>query len=180
MTNTTNRLPRTNVAPEGTPTSKLGFPVTTCTRCGGTGQYPSAAYRGVCLKCSGTGSVDYNQSSRRQRLAYEAAVAEAQAATPEDIAVGDTIMAPYGMAGRKWAKVTAVEISEPRHCGSCLIGTNEADRRFAIQQFTISTAIGSLTFQVYDGDEAIEGSVRRWTGRMDPAPFLAKINYNAR
>lgn len=26
-----------------------------CTRCGGTGQYPSACYNGLCLGCSGTG-----------------------------------------------------------------------------------------------------------------------------
>ena len=95
-TRTRTRKPFSNVRPEGTPTNKLGFPLARCTRCGGTGRYPSSAYRGICLGCSGTGRVDFSRSSRRQRLAYEAHVVETQTTNLYDLEVGDTVWTPTG------------------------------------------------------------------------------------
>ena len=141
--------------PEGTPKTRTGFPLSTCSRCGGTGQYPSAAWQGKCLGCSGTGYVDFNRSSRRQRIAYLEAVRASQATPVTEITIGDVVLLPYGIASEKWQTVESIDADELNP--------------------------GRLVFRsgAMSCSYPVDATVRR-SAALDPAPFLAKINYNAR
>ena len=141
--------------PEGTPKTRTGFPLSTCSRCGGTGQYPSAAWQGKCLGCSGTGYVDFNRSSRRQRIAYLEAVTAAQTTPVTEVAVGDVVLLPYGMMSDKWFAVESIE-----------------DDKLNPGRIVLRASTTSCSYST-------DATVRR-SASVDPAPFLAKINYNAR
>lgn len=177
MTTTTARKPKSNEAPEGTRFTKAGFPVTLCTRCGGSGRYPSACYNGVCLGCSGSGVKDYNSSSRRLRVQYEAAAAAAQQTDPRELQVGDTVLVLAGFmsANHKWEKIEQIEISEPGSYGWVQVG--DTVTRF-VQQIEITTKSAVSVFRISEDGQA--QPVRRWDGRLDSTPWTSRINYNAR
>lgn len=84
---------------------RITFETDTCGRCAGSGTYPSAAWNGVCLGCSGSGK-KLTRRGRAARMAYDAVMAEMEVPAP-DIAVGDLIQVTVSMAGAKrWERVT--------------------------------------------------------------------------
>ena len=162
--------------PEGTPTTLIGFPLAPCPRCGGTGQYPSAAWKGQCLRCSGTGWADYSSSSKRQRLAYEDAVIASQTTPLPELQIGDKVLMSDGMTERRWMTITQIHVDP-----TCPDGTLLKDGRThtLTGHYTIICDHSSISYIMFDDGEPIEPTptLRRWSGRLDPAPYLAKIRY---
>lgn len=121
-TNTNTTASRPNVT----------FETTTCGRCGGTGTYPSAAYNGVCLGCSGH-KVVLTRAGRAAKKIYDSIV-EGMMTPAEDVKVGDRVYAPFavGMMGsaNKWMTVEA--IGEPRFSGRSKIGDEDWKDVFVI------------------------------------------------
>lgn len=167
------------------PRTKNGFPLATCPKCGGTGHYPSSAYNGVCLKCTGTGFVDFNRSSRRQRLLYEAHVTEAQTTDVRELAVGDTVLVSIGPIGAKqrWEAIENITLDADAVVGHNVVnGVTTA----LTGRLTITTPSTSSDFPLFanvvSGSTAraypLEGyTMRRRTDLIDPAPWLARIKY---
>jgi len=81
-------------------TDKMGFEITECSRCGGTGQFSYCqAYGTMCFGCSGTGVV----RTRRGTKAYNA-FHKSMNAPVSDIKVGDMIF-----ESKRWRKLISVE-----------------------------------------------------------------------
>lgn len=86
---------------------KITFEKETCTRCGGTGRYPSACYNGVCLGCTGTGK----KLTRRGAAALKAynAVMDEMKKPASEVKVGDLVKITLNMSGAQgWRRVDAI------------------------------------------------------------------------
>lgn len=86
-----------------TTATKIVFDTETCTRCGGTGDYPSAAWQGMCLKCKRAGVV-YTPTAKRARAAMDAWAEQNLSTTYGQLVVGDKFM-----DGRKVREVVSIE-----------------------------------------------------------------------
>lgn len=93
----------------------ITFETHTCTRCGGSGQYPSACWNGVCLGCSGAG-VRHTRAGRNARARYNEVMA-CMTHTYGDVKVGDRVKASIARVNstasfEKWLTVTAINVRE--------------------------------------------------------------------
>jgi hypothetical protein len=88
--------------------TRITFERETCMRCDGTGQYPSSAWNGVCLGCSGAG-VKFTRNGRTAYIKYHEAVAADMAVLAENVIVGSRVF-----YDRKW---WLVEANEPTKSG---------------------------------------------------------------
>jgi hypothetical protein len=100
---------------------KIVFETETCMRCGGTGQYPSPAWQGVCLGCSGRG-VRFTRAGRAARKAYDDTMS-AMNHTYGDVKVGDRVRMSISRHGSlasttKWVTVESIKV----HPNSMKIG----------------------------------------------------------
>lgn len=94
--------------PLGLTTNSHGFPVDTCSRCDGSGQYSYNQRDGSrCLKCSGFG---YTIAKRAAEAwtAFQEAKEQASRVATTDIKVGDVINNPFDT--RRFNTVTAIEV----------------------------------------------------------------------
>jgi hypothetical protein len=92
---------------------KVTFETETCMRCGGTGDYPSACWQGVCLGCSGRG-VRYTRRGRAARNAYDETMA-GMTRTYGDVKVGDRVRMSISSHGSmssttKWVVVESIKV----------------------------------------------------------------------
>jgi hypothetical protein len=92
---------------------KVTFETETCGRCGGTGQYPSACWQGVCLGCSGRG-VRLTRRGRAARNAYDETMS-AMDRTYGDVKIGDRVrmsISPHGSLASttKWVIVESIKV----------------------------------------------------------------------
>lgn len=91
------------------------FETVTCARCAGSGTYPSAAWQGVCLGCSGKG-IRFTPAGHRARLAYDEAMS-AMLRTYGDVKPGDRVKASFGRVNNyasatKWLHVDTIKVHE--------------------------------------------------------------------
>lgn len=88
--------------------NKLGFPVETCTRCGGRGFMGEYEYvdAGRCFKCTGTGR-QLTRKGAKAFAAYTAALEAAAKRPAGDFKVGDRVR-----VGRTFGTITALTYKE--------------------------------------------------------------------
>ena len=84
----------------------------TCTRCGGTGRYPSACWNGVCLGCNGQGT-KLTPNGKRAVTKYNAFLAANYTATVADLKPGDKIF----KQGR-WVTVHDIDLDYTKYSGN--------------------------------------------------------------
>ena len=68
---------------------RITFETETCNRCGGSGQYPSAAWQGMCLGCNGTGRRMTRRGKAAKRRYDE--IIEKMCKPVTEIEVGDRV-----------------------------------------------------------------------------------------
>lgn len=82
----------------------LTYEMTTCDRCGGTGEYPSAMWQGACIKCWRKGEV-MTAAGKRAFARFSAIEAEMNV-TWGDINVGDRVL--FVSTTKTWVTVTDI------------------------------------------------------------------------
>jgi hypothetical protein len=94
-----------------TRTDRYGFPVRTCTRCGGSGHHSFNLRDGdTCWGCSGTG-LQHTPKAAKAFTAWREAVKAALRPMLQQLAVGDEIR-DYGAAkGSPFTAVVAIEVT---------------------------------------------------------------------
>ena len=78
------------ITPEEGPHLALRYDRVTCSRCGGSGEYPSSAWNGVCLGCSGSGRKLTTRGDKALQ-AFQAAKEAGMTVRADEIQVGDKI-----------------------------------------------------------------------------------------
>lgn len=138
---------------------KRGFPIQTCSRCGGSGSYSYCTmYGDRCFKCSGTGVV-HTARAARAYADWQDALRRQCRPTVADLAVGDVVRQSKGDA---WRTVTGLEQTD-RWAGKSLVDGQQ---------------VVTAWFMVVSFDD---GSTDTWSGcllverqgTVDKAPFLA-------
>jgi len=151
MTSTTNLPAATNA---------LGFPLVTCSRCDGTGEYSWNIKDGKrCFGCKGAGKVIAKPCVK----AWQAFVAARQAARTKlvrDLVVGDRVSGAVGLnyaSDGKWATVESITVTD-EPCGWT---GGRVDDTYRIVQWA-------------DGTEKKIGGgfLMRTDATVDPSPFV--------
>lgn len=96
-----------------TPLPTITFETQTCMRCAGSGQYPSPAWQGVCLGCSGKG-IRFTRAGRAARKRYDDIMSRMNH-TYGDVKVGDRVKMSIFAHGStrsvtKWVTVDAIKV----------------------------------------------------------------------
>lgn len=148
-----------------TKTDRYGFPITECRRCGGTGRYSFNLMDGDrCYGCSGTG-FQHTRSAAKLYAEFREAQKAVSRPMARDLQPGDRITFNF-LKGAEFRNVVEV-ITTDEVCGSSLTGTDEANRvyhYYVIVRFDDGT------------EERIGGTtLARRTGKVDPAPFVARV-----
>jgi DnaJ-class molecular chaperone len=99
--------------------ASIAYETVTCDRCAGSGTYPSAAWQGVCLKCSGKGNM-LTRNGRAAYKKYEAYLAANHTKLAIDLQPGDDIR----KMGR-WVRVHDVDTTIRNHGGHTTIGSGD-------------------------------------------------------
>lgn len=81
----------------------ITFETETCSRCGGSGQYPSPMWQGMCLGCNGTGR-KLTRAGKVAHKRFHAAMLK-MCVPMTEVEVGDKVKQP---ADAKWRTVTEV------------------------------------------------------------------------
>lgn len=114
-------------------TDKYGFPIDVCVRCNGSGTYPSSAWNGVCLGCSGqrythvtpkVAALAGQWQTRKRDAVTVVPAARRDPATGEvtcGVQPGDRIR-EYGVGEVPWRTVAEVTVHPERVVGSVRIG----------------------------------------------------------
>ena len=108
-------MARTTTAPAAF--TREGFPLVTCTRCGGTGRYSFNQIDGdKCYGCSGTG-YQLHRGAKAAHAAYTAAAKAAFRPTAAHLQVGDVILERYTekqsqAADEDWARIIDIEVTD--------------------------------------------------------------------
>lgn len=141
-------------------TDKYGFPIDTCGRCAGSGMYPSSAWNGVCLGCSGARytyptpkvAALANEWQTRLRLAVTCVPAARRDASTGEVVSGvqpgDRIR--DDMPGAQWRTVASVTVHPGRVVGSLTAGGVLVSETLAV----------TVAFE--DGSTAEVGSGIQW------------------
>lgn len=104
--------------------NKYGFPVQTCTRCGGTGQFSFNMITGsTCFGCGGSGFQIKGKKAREAFTAYVEATRGASTLTAKDLQVGDKL-SHEGF----WRTVVAIEWTAPKGVGLATSGDTQMTR----------------------------------------------------
>ncbi len=134
-------------------TTRDGFPIVTCTRCNGTGMYPSSAWNGICLQCNGQRVAFPTPAVAKLAAQWHSELHTLSRVTPAvryvleadsytrheaPVAVGDQLR--HGNA-EEWRTVASVQATT-RVVGSCSIGTVDS----AVYQYTSLTLLTVITF----------------------------------
>lgn len=103
----------------------------TCTRCGGSGRYPSACWQGVCLGCSGKGE-KLTRAGAAAMKKFEAYIAAHHTKMMIDLEPGDIVR-------DRGRKLTVVSVDpEIRHTGLTKIGVEGTDSFITYANLTIT------------------------------------------
>jgi hypothetical protein len=112
----------------------IAYETVTCDRCAGSGHYPSAAWNGVCLKCSGVGNM-LTANGRRAFKKYEEYLAANHTKYAIDLEPGDDIR----KQGR-WVRVHAIDPTIQK--GSvCTIGSGDNAVTFSTLNIILVTKL---------------------------------------
>lgn len=111
--------------------AKVEWDRETCTRCGGTGRYPSAMWQGVCLGCNGLGR-KLTRAGKAALAKYDAYMAANHSKMMIDLQPGDVVRDQHGR------RRTVVSVDpEIRHNGTCAIGVEGTDSYVISSSLTI-------------------------------------------
>lgn len=145
-------------------TDKHGFPIDVCGRCVGSGTYPSSAWNGVCLGCSGARYTYPTPKVTELASAWQARLRDAVTVVPaarRDPATGEVVAGVHPGdrirydSGVPWRAVTAVTVHPDRVVGSVSVGGSVVSETLAV----------TLTFD--DGSTVDVASANAW---QRPAP----------
>lgn len=117
--------------------TRISYETSECSRCGGSGQMPFAAYGGICLKCKGSGRMFTSKGAAALRKA-EAWKAEHTSVLVSDLTLGDRIYVT-NMRGRRVA-VTVTEISTSSSVAYIVDG-----ERIPSLEITTTDSYGNIT-----------------------------------
>lgn len=157
------RAARKSPSPQPQPQrlSRITFETETCTRCAGSGQYPSAAWQGRCLGCGGKGV----RQTRRGKAACQRALAAARGeqVAVTDLAVGMRVLGSDGLSGRRITAVT------PRTDLACSSRSGEDTQHGYSVQVSFAPGGGVMypsydTVTLFAGWDAVAASVARLAG----------------
>lgn len=155
-----------------------GFPLVTCTRCGGTGHYSYNAIDGSrCYGCSGEGKVIRPGAAAKAAAAYAEALRGEKEATitgttgRRALAVGDKVngrLAYRNAKGDKWATVKSIEIHDDEISG----------RSLRAGEMVPSAWYATVVLEHHDGTTtthrtATNAVIRRFA-KLGSGPFLAE------
>lgn len=146
---------------------RYGFPIRTCSRCGGTKRYAS----GWCHKCRGTGVVHPRGRVAQAFTEFAEASDLARRCTVVDLRPGDEITFDTSNArpvpGAAWATVERVTVT-PVIEGWMTVGVGENAVRIDRHRYVIYFTDGSWR----ETSETVMLARRGVT--VDPAPYLAR------
>ncbi len=143
--------------------NKYGFPITTCTRCGGTGEYSyNQRFGTVCFKCQGT-RLMVAKHAQEAWSSYLDFVENRKRVTVQNMQIGDLVA-----HNKKWCEVKMI-VATDQSCGK----SYEND-------VLVSTTFYYMVTLLVDGaQETMKMSgnliMRRHSGKIDVQPFLAMI-----
>lgn len=81
------------------------------------------------------------------------------------------------MTGYKWAKITDITQDPDVQHGTSREGNVVT---LLTGRLTIHTDVSNTAYPMFaNGERITTWTMRRWNGKVDPAPWLSKINYNA-
>lgn len=160
-------------------TDRYGFPIQTCSRCGGSGRYSYCQmYGDRCFKCEGKG-VTHTPKAHALYQAWASALRAHRNPTVADLKVGDGVAttvetAPFKRKIVGHVNVTAIEIdrNDVRGQGSVQACDLETGKPITLM---VDDAWAAKVF--FDDGSVLEAStcmcVRR-IGWIDPAPYVEK------
>lgn len=103
----------------------------TCTRCGGSGRYPSSAWQGVCLGCNGLGQ-KLTRAGKAALLKFESYIEQHHTKTMIELQPGDVVR-------ERGRKLTVVNVDTNIRCGgSTAIGVEGTDSYVTYSNLVIS------------------------------------------
>jgi hypothetical protein len=126
----------------------IRYETATCTRCGGSGQMPFAAYGGRCFKCNGNGET-MTAAGRRARAKVEAYAAEHLMVPASAVRPGDKIVGNDG----KTRTVVEVETTLGQGNGRSKVGVE------GTESFVETWTYGSTT--IHTGRNSYGGAAHR-------------------
>jgi hypothetical protein len=142
-------------------TTKLGFPIEECSRCGATGYFgPRSVDGGRCFDCGGNAVVNSRGTSGDIAAEYRNDLRRSRNAIVRTMKPGDVIL-----YGDEWKTVAHTQITD-KTCGSSLIGTDESKRTYSYYYLV-----------TFEGDEPVELSdslLYKRRGSVDAAPYVAR------
>lgn len=155
-------------------TDRYGFPIQTCGRCGGTGQFSYNQMHGSrCYGCNGRG-VRHTREAGKQFQAWSHDLKQLRQALGKNLKVGDelAIEQATGLFSAKllgWHTVTSVHRSD-KACGWSIRRTNGGAEIKLPSMWEMT-----VTFDDGDTAECSTQTCFRRKGWIDPAPYIAKI-----
>ncbi len=118
---------------------KIEWERETCSRCAGTGQYPSPAWQGVCLKCGGKGKM-LTRAGRAALAKYDAYLAAHHTKNMIDLEPGDIVRDHDG-------RRTVVEVDRTiKPMGTTSIGVEGTDSYVTYTNLTITVKYRSTSY----------------------------------
>lgn len=149
-----------------TSTDHYGFPVRTCTRCGGSGQHSFNMIDGnVCYGCNGTGSQHPRGKVADAYIAFVEARRRHTQALVNRLAPGDVVTnwTDRPRADAVWRTVATITVDESQPCAWQIV---DGVRSPSGYRTTVTYTDG--TSETMSGNMVI-----RRQGTVDPAPFVA-------
>lgn len=145
--------------------NKYGFPITTCTRCGGTGEHSyNQRFGTVCFKCEGT-RLMVAKHAQKAWADFRDHVQNRKEVAAGKLQAGDLIA-----FNKKWCEVIDVTETDEA-CGSSKVNGVVTSTNFYVLVSVLNNNVKE-TFKTSDNS-----IMRRHSGKIDPLPFLATIKH---
>jgi len=129
--------------------TREGFPLSTCTRCGGTGRYSFNQIDGDrCYGCSGSG-YQIHKAAKAAHAEYAKAAKAAFRPTAAHLSVGDVILEHYTdkqskAADEDWARIIDIEVTDKvmGRGGYCYRTREQAEAAYAVEAEKVTLGHG--------------------------------------
>lgn len=164
-------------APAATETDRYGFPIKTCSRCGGTGRHSFNLIDGDrCYGCGGTGKVYANAKVKAARAALSEAIRTARECVSDALVAGDEILdkrpeARLPNGNYPWVRIAAIERTD-RACRWDTTGGRHTPNAWFLR---VTLADGRV-LEDFHGAMIVR---RRQQQDIDVRPFLAMAGVKA-